>query len=83
VLAEIEADKKAGRPLEIITGDEIIAEIRKLQPSFDPKKEGKIVGTIKKTINCMYDKKEFEGKEAALSLVNKLYEKYHGKKAQD
>jgi len=75
ILAELKAEKEAGKPLEIINGNEIIEILKKKNPSFDPRIEGKTVGDIKKSINSLYDRGELKSKEEAKDLVSKWLDK--------
>ncbi|HOX41672.1 MAG TPA: hypothetical protein PK263_05805, partial [bacterium] len=65
-----------GKPVEIINGKEIILEVERINADFDPRKGGKIIGTIKNKINSMYDNGEISQKEEALALVVRLYRHY-------
>jgi hypothetical protein len=59
------------KPSEIINGDDIIAAIKEIKPSFDARLEGLKIGAIKKTINTLYDRGEINKKEEALEKVRK------------
>jgi len=69
----VESIRKEDRekPVEIINGHEIIEIIRKTKPGFDPVKEGKKIGKLKKEINSMYDRGEIKTEEEALELAEK------------
>ncbi|MFA7253012.1 MAG: HD domain-containing protein [Patescibacteria group bacterium] len=60
----------SGKPVEIINGREIIQILKTVRPGFDPEKQGRLVGAIKKKINSMYDRNEIRSKDEARHLVS-------------
>lgn len=53
-IKKYDQEKRQNKPEQIIDGDEIIGLIQTIQPDFDPKKHGKIIGRIKNEINTDY-----------------------------
>jgi len=64
-------DKELSRPSEIISGVEIINIIKELDGNFDEKREGKVIGALKKNINNMYNKEEIRTKTEAKERIRK------------
>lgn len=66
--AEIRAEDLS-QPQEIINGDEIIRVLKRQKSDFDPERDGKQIGKLKKEINSLYDRGEIKTKQEALALI--------------
>lgn len=73
VLNEVRSEEEAGRPKEIINGNEIIEIVKEINPEFNPAKDGRTIGELKNHVNALYDTGELTTKEEAFDWVKKNY----------
>lgn len=72
IMEQVQSEKLAGLPVELINGDEVIKVVKEVDPRFDPEKEGKKIGAIKKEINSLYDRGELRTKKEAFKKIREL-----------
>ncbi len=69
IVKQLEEEEKAGKPRQILNGNEIIELLKREKPGFDIKSEGKLIGELKRKVNEEYDEGLIKSKNEALDWL--------------